>query len=350
MPELNVPVLAGTWTVCLPPGFEAVEEDRRWQGPHRPEITISRRLFGPLGRDPGQKAFNPFLAKDWLTLADEQGEFHPAENNSSRDNHIPAGCRSTDTQGWSMQSLEISAAHAMPIKYVHRRLWQLWAGVIFVLTLGVGNLKAAKYPVSFAVLTGIFGISAIVLPEIYVPLASAAVLGMLACLLLMMIRSCVNAGAPAVTPDQTASDQSSSASKTAQLADQAGAIMLIAVACAFFARNVRADDDIEKPRPFPATDYRVFIPIDAEKKPVGDKVYLPEKFYNELYSRAAETNQEPRGWLLGSAVHHGSLEREASARRLACEGIKAQFELRVFGRMVQVGIPFHRENARLDSR
>ena len=220
--------------------------------------------------------------------------------------------------------------------------------MIFVLTLGVGNLKAAKYPVSFAVLTGIFGISAFVLPEIYVPLASAAVLGMLACLLLMTIRSCVNAGAPAVTPDQAASDQSpSSASKTVRLADQAGAILLIAAACVFFAGNGRADEGDEKPRPSASTDYRVFVPIDDEKKPVGDKVYLPEKFFNELYRRAAEAKEEPRGWLLGSAVYRGSLEREAAAGRLACEAIKAQFELRVFGRMVQVGIPFHRENARL---
>ena len=84
-------MLAGTWTVWLPPGYEAVEEDRRWQGPHRPEITISRRLFGPLGRDPGQKAFNPFVAQDWLTLADEQGEFHPAESNSFRGQSSPGG-------------------------------------------------------------------------------------------------------------------------------------------------------------------------------------------------------------------------------------------------------------------
>ncbi|MGA2063059.1 MAG: hypothetical protein ABSG67_21515, partial [Thermoguttaceae bacterium] len=347
LPEVNVPVLSCTWSVWLPPGYEAVEEDRRRQGPHGPEITISRRLFGPLGRDPGQKAFNPFVAQDWLTSADGQGEFQPAESNSLLDKHLPAGCRLTDTQGWSVQSLEISAAQPAPIKYVHRRLWQLWAAVIFVLTLGVGNLKAAKYPISFAVLTGIFGILAFVLPEIYVPLASAAVLGMLACLLMMTIRSCVNAGAPAATPDRAGSEQSPSSSKTARLADQAGAILLIAAACVLFAGNGRADEGDEKTRHSASTDYRVFVPIDAENKPVGGKVYLPEKLFNELYRRAAEAKQEPRGWLLGSAVYRGSLEREAAAGRLDCEAIKAQFELRIFGRMVQVGIPFHRENARL---
>ncbi len=283
-----------------------------------------------------------------MTSADVQGEFHSAESDASRFNHIPAGCLPADTQGWSALSSEISAAYPARIKYVHLRSRQLWAAAIFVLTLGLGYLKASKYPASFAVLTGIFGISAFVLPEIYVPLASAAVLGMLACLLLAIIRSCLNARAPAITPDEAASVQSPPpASKTVHLADQAGAILLIATASVFFAGNVRAAEGVEKSRPSASTDYRVFVPIDDEKKPVGDKVYLPEKFFNELYRRAAAAKEGPRGWLLGSAVYSGSLEREAAAGTLACESIKARFDLKVFARMVQVRIPFHRENARL---
>ena len=33
--------------------------------------------------------------------------------------------------------------------------------------------------------------------------------------------------------------------------------------------------------------YRVFVPIDAQQKPTGGKVYLPEPFYQELYRRAS---------------------------------------------------------------
>jgi hypothetical protein len=112
-------------------------------------------------------------------------------------------------------------------------------------------------------------------------------------------------------------------------------------------RAVQAEESAEKPRIAALAEYRVFIPIDKEKKPAGDKVYLPEIFYNELYRRAAAAKQEPRGWLLGSAVYRGTLEREPVTGRLACEAIKVQFDLKVFGRMVQVRIPFRRENARL---
>jgi hypothetical protein len=112
-------------------------------------------------------------------------------------------------------------------------------------------------------------------------------------------------------------------------------------------RDVRVEEAAEKPRTAALSEYRVFIPIDNDKKPSGDKVYLPEKFYIELYRRAAAAKQEPRGWLLRSAVYRGTLEREPATGRTACEAINARFDLKVFGRMLQVRIPFRRENARL---
>ncbi len=343
--EVDVPTLAGTWTVWLPPGYEAVGEDQRWQGPHRPEITFSRRLLGPLGRDPGQKVFNPFAAQDWLALAATSDEPNPAPSNAFRIDHIPTGCSAADTQCWSARRLEISAANASGIKYIRTRMWQLWAAMVFVLALGVGYWKAGKYPIFYSVLTGVFGVAALVLPEIYVPLASAAVLGMLACLLLMIIKSCLHTGASSVTPDQAASKRSPpSDSKKVLLAEQSGAILLIAAAV-FFAWDARAEEPAEKARSSAATDYRVFVPIDEEKKPTGDKVYLPEEFFDELYRRASAAKEEPQGWLLESALYRGSLEREASGG-LSCQSIKAQFDLRVFGRLVQVRIPLRRENAR----
>jgi hypothetical protein len=180
------------------------------------------------------------------------------------------------------------------------------------------------------------------------PAFSAAVLGMLACLLLVGIRIQFKNSVPPTTPHQAASDRlPPPGSKSLGLADRTGAILLIAAASMFFARDVRAEEAAEKPRTAALSEYRVFIPIDKEKKPAGDKVYLPEKFYIELYRRAAAAKQEPQGWLLGSAVYRGTLEREPATGRTACEAINARFDLKVFGRMVQVRIPFRRENARL---
>ena len=221
--------------------------------------------------------------------------------------------------------------------------------MVFVLAFGVGYFYAWKYPASFAVLTGVLGVSALVVPEIYVPFASAAVLGMLACLLLAIMKSCANAAAPSMPPGRADSDQSPRpASKTVRLGDHTKAILLIA-ASVLFVRDARADESAQQSQPSASTDYRVFVPINNEKKPVGEKVYLPREFFNELYRRATAAQEKPQGWLLGSALYRGSLEREPDTGLLACQSIKAQFDLRVFGRMVQISIPFQPRKRPADS-
>jgi hypothetical protein len=128
-----------------------------------------------------------------------------------------------------------------------------------------------------------------------------------------------------------------------------GAALLAVAATLFSALNVRAQDAPEKGPSASAftPDYRIFIPIDADKKPVGTKLYLPEAFYRELYRGAAARKEEAQGWLLGKAVYQGALARQPGAGRLACDVMKAQFDLHVFGRMMQVMLPFHRENVEL---
>ena len=65
--------------------------------------------------------------------------------------------------------------------------------------------------------------------------------------------------------------------------------------------------------------YRVFVPTDAAKKPLGDKVYVPERFYNELYRRAEAVSEKPQGWLLTSAVYRGSLVRESATGQMTLD-------------------------------
>ena len=91
----------------------------------------------------------------------------------------------------------------------------------------------------------------------------------------------------------------------------------------------------------------MFVPTDAAKKPVGDKVYLPESFYNELYRRARVVSEKPQGWLLTSAIYRGSLIRESATGQMTIETLKAQFDLRTFSRAVRVRLPIQRENANL---
>ena len=346
--EVKAPVLAGSWTVWLPPGFEVVGTNQCRPAPSATEITLSRRLFGPLGRNPEQTVFNPLMAKDWFALFNNEIPSQLAENQSSLSSDNPPGFQPVDTQGWTAQCMEISGTQSVTLKYVHRRSQQYWAAMIFLFTMAASYWNAAKHPVFFSIMTGILGISAIVLHDAYVPFASAATLGMLVSFVLLSIRFHRKNNARIISPADGPSDESSSsAGKTTTIAAQTGIIFLMVAAVLLFSANIRAEESPEKPTLPASTDYRVFVPIDAEKKPIGDKFYLPENFYNELYRRAALAAEKPQGWLLASAVYRGNLQRETATGRLSLDAIKARYDLNVYGRMVQVKIPFRQENADL---
>ncbi len=341
LPKVKVPVLAGAWTVWLPLGFEVVAEDSPWQAPHGPQISFSRRLFGPWGRDAAEVPLQSLVAAESShRLTEESKSFWIQDS--------PAGCQPADTQGWNVARLQLSVSPPLPVRYVHRFGRQCWIALIFLLSWALGYWKAAERPILFTVLTAVAGVSAFILPEAYVPLATAVVLGMLACLLIGIIRFYFINSAHHKTPEQNSSSASPPMEvKPAPLASQAGVVLMIIAASIFSALNVQAEEAAEKPPLAAAADYRVFIPIDAEKKPLGEKVYLPEEFYNELYRRANQAKEEPQGWLLGAALYRGSLVLEAAAGRLTPETLKAQFDLQVFGRMVQVRLPFQRNNVDL---
>jgi len=92
--------------------------------------------------------------------------------------------------------------------------------------------------------------------------------------------------------------------------------------------------------------YRVLTPIDAEKRPVGDKVFVPEALYQTLYRRQSAPAAQG-GWLLADAEYRGVLGSETAPGRLTIDALHAQYDLRTFDRAVKVGIPFGAEGGGL---
>ena len=59
-PEVDLPILSRHWMVWLPPSHEARGLDLQSS-----RLTWFQRLFGPLGREPGDTPFDPLKARDW---------------------------------------------------------------------------------------------------------------------------------------------------------------------------------------------------------------------------------------------------------------------------------------------
>ncbi|HTU25170.1 MAG TPA: hypothetical protein VMF30_07220 [Pirellulales bacterium] len=103
--------------------------------------------------------------------------------------------------------------------------------------------------------------------------------------------------------------------------------------------------------------YRVFVPVDADRRPVGSKVYVPEEMFQALAERAARAKQAPGDWLLTRANYQLQLSRENPQRTVAVAECKASFDLEIFHPGVELEIPLGGEgispvrgSAKLDGR
>ena len=193
----------------------------------------------------------------------------------------------------------------------------------------------------FAASLAIFAVAAIVLPGAYLPVASGGVLGVLFGLAWQWI------GRPTSrqTTQQTGADPLNPG-RTASIAVRLG-LLLFGTSLVLFGRGpAQGADRPEKSSRASPPDYRVLVPIDAQRKPTGGMVYVPEAFYQELYRHAVPA-EKPPAWLIVGATYRGELARDAAAGRLAIGTLRAYYDLRVFDRARRVRIPVGSEGAEL---
>jgi hypothetical protein len=106
----------------------------------------------------------------------------------------------------------------------------------------------------------------------------------------------------------------------------------------------------------PSTVHRVFVPVDADNRPVGAKVYVPEQWFQQLSRRASNANQQPGDWLLTRVGYQVLLSRENAQQTVTVAECKAIFDLEVFRPRTELVIPLGGEvtivrgSAKLDGR
>ena len=72
----------------------------------------------------------------------------------------------------------------------------------------------------------------------------------------------------------------------------------------------------QSPRETPGVPlHRVFIPVDDDRRPTGDRYYVPEPFFIRLYRRAAAATPAPQGAILSAATYRGTLAKDAAFQR-----------------------------------
>jgi hypothetical protein len=367
--ESDLPVLACRWAAWLPPGYEPVGSHGGSAPAYGEGLTWSRRLFGPLGRSAGQQRFNPLLAEHWSALADRSGKEPTAAKlvglaNRGR-NQQPTGPKLpwsfdnavqgqwADVQAEPAWCVDLSPNTPVAIGFVHCASMRLFGLVAFLLTVAVGCWKLLGRDAVLVCWLGGFCVVALLLPEAYAPIGSGGVLGVMFCLALRWTRRSKAASADN-GPSSTNSAVSSGADSKSATVVRGPIVHLVVLGTLLYGGALRADsasDEPDKASETTAADasplYRVFVPVDGQQKATGGKVYVPEVLYRELNRRGSATAEKPRGWLIVAATYRGQLSEDATTGRLSVDTLRAQYDLRVFGRATRVRIPLRPEGANL---
>ena len=353
LPKIDAPTLARTWTVWLPPGYQVI--NRPPGGPRgvEPGTTAAERLFGPLGRGAGSSPFRPWVAGDWGQLIAWRPEAAPAsaeagqvtEPRADAETGTPQQSEGASTPwpaadlashglaaplGRTAYRIELTGTDGVRLSVVHRATLCGLGWAAFLVAFALGVWRRLLRPEWLTLLAGVAAAAALLLPEVYSPPASGTFLGAVAAALFRW-------GRRVKPPATIASDSTVSLPPWRPSAVPgrigvflAAALALEAQACAQPAPGAAAE---------PRTVHNVFIPIDAQEKPVGDKYYVPEGLFGQLQRLAAGRSTPPQGWLIHEAAYRGAMTWRGPGEPMALDELKATFDLEVYARHARVRIP-----------
>lgn len=307
-------------------------EDAAWYGAYLIGAGTApawRVLPGPLADHlaaAAESRQDPFLVplETWARLPEPSGD-------SWASVAMPGGSEG-GAAGWSACLLELASDHTDALPIVHHDTlvglaWSLFVGVFAVLVW-----KGRGRPLLLVGAAVFWALVALVVPEVYSPLASSALWATLAA----MAAEWIVRRKPGVAASEGSTAPTQKRSAVAVVGS--GTAVLLATWVSTQCLPARAEP---ADTPSPSSTYQVLIPIDEKQQPVGDKYYLPESLFSRLQA-AASRSDDPRGWVLQSAVYRGTLDWRSAPDELALDSLRATLDFEVLRRQVQVRIPLGR--------
>lgn len=166
---------------------------------------------------------------------------------------------------------------------------------------------------------------AMYVPAGLAPLASGTLLGLLAAIIVRLLRRHVPWGRSAAS--------ASSSGYAPALQPALPILVWLALAGATLSGHGAEADQ----------PHLVFVPIDENQQPTGDYYLVPEPLQRELSRRAAAAQAEPQAWLLENAKYEGRLAWDLTQSNLVVDQWRASFDVQVFSAERRVSIPLGAE-------
>jgi hypothetical protein len=347
----NSPVLEKSWTVWLPPGYEVVGKNPAELHESSPEILPAERLFGPLGRLPGDGngLSRAALRNQPPSSSPEGPSAGPFPGDSSADTHL-----------WTAARVLLPDDVSASVSYAYRWTWRLLGMMVFLAAVGLIRWGSKKGTVplgsrglspfsglGLAACGGLLGLTALWIAEPYAPLATGGFLAILFCTVLRAFRQSSQRNENDFHVHQEGRHSCLPLSGQTRMSGLLFWIVWLLSGALLWGGHHLAAEEVFSAVPAAGDPFRVLIPIDAEKQPVGESVYLPEPLYRELYRRLAAVAPQPQGWFFSAGRYQGVWTRESVSGRVVLKSLQAEYALQTFAGPARVRLPYRREQADL---
>jgi|GEM_PF-5340243 len=292
-------------------------------------------------RDPAPQCDLPILASAWrvelapgLLLA-SLGQ-HPAPGLGNFDQRSPAAAAIEHEPNWSSYDMDPAHGTTHNLHVYLGAVVTAWSRCLAIAAAAFVVRFAAGRWASLAIVCGILLGTLAVLPKEF----AALVLGPLGGLTLgAMWLLVIPRGDAARLADDRLRPQSTASLIGPSLS--ATSLILIAFAVAFGQFSSQAAE------PGSPALRRVLIPVDGDRQPAGDYVYLEGELYDALLKLTSRSAPATPDCLLTSAVYRPSITTQGIDKRLHVGDIKAEFDIETFRADASIDLGFQRSEVLL---
>jgi hypothetical protein len=338
LPELTISPPLLRWNVLLPPGVRSLDDVGR-----RPwHEQLLARFWGPfIPEQPWLRWLHPWR---WTKSLAPQAAATAETHEEGTDHHGDLALQA----GWALVSQDVHWSPAVTTLVVEPSRWSLFALSLALLSSGL-SLVTPRHWLGFWWLTAMVLAAGVILtPPVVAPIVAGAFWGLVAGCIAALLRP----RAPRIL-----SPQAPRASTTRGWAPAgASAVLLLAWLVAAEGSHLLAQPPRDvQPAEIARRTHKVVIPIDDERKPVGDYVFVDAEFYDWLHDQA-ERGQLTEPWQIEDAVYEVRWPQDMNGDAPAAD-VLARLEMTTTTVDAAVTLPFRRQDlllqqggARLDGK
>lgn len=217
---------------------------------------------------------------------------------------------------------------ALRYRLVDKTRLGLIGGDLFVAILSLALWCGRRFlPVCGAV-TVVIAVAALVVPAWLVPISSS-----------LMLAAFVFWGVYIFFPKVDSSAESSDSQWNRPAMAVARGIVLLVVAVSLgHGESSTAQDDMNGAAQKSRTPW-VFVPVDGDRKPTGDRYHVPLEFDRRLRHFVSLATEQPQGWMLGEVNYRASFSWDAAGTQLQLESLRAIYNFESLDPLSTVRLP-----------